>query len=436
MLILCQSHPPTHDTTATSQTTATRSTGYPMPALNPGALRGSGGQGPAGTAGGQVPIGALATAAAASPRPSSPTGNLVTLTAGQRQIPAPVLAAYRKAATTLAGEQPACHLRWQLLAGIGKVESGNAQGRQISPDGTVTPSILGPRLTGTSGFARILDTDHGTLDADTTYDRAVGPMQFLPSTWAGAGRDGNADGHKDPNNIYDAGLTAAGYLCTHHRDLTDPAQLSTAIRAYNPSDAYVRAVLAWTTGYTATTPAPIAVPTPTRTSPDDASTSDPYPIFALTPVHTLATPLLSPTATNCASITLTTSSLKAVITTTTLDLTGRYTNPGLSPAHDATITIHTIARDVTGHALADTDLPLPLKPGDVPALLTRLPLDQLTDPGHTTTLTLTLTTTPPGCPGRALTTITITNVIRPASTSAPAATIASSRPTPSPTTTQ
>jgi len=213
-----------------------------------------------GTAGTELPISALATAAAAGPQSSAqPTGELVTLSASERQIPAPVLAAYQQAATTLATGQPACHLRWQLVAGIGKVESGNSAGRQISADGTVSPTILGPRLTGAGGFARITDTDDGRLDHDTAYDRAVGPMQFLPSTWAGAGRDGNADGRKDPNNIHDAALATASYLCAHHRDLAVPAQLNAAIRAYNASDAYVRAVLAWTAGYGATGPIPILV---------------------------------------------------------------------------------------------------------------------------------------------------------------------------------
>ncbi|WP_232304015.1 lytic transglycosylase domain-containing protein [Pseudofrankia sp. DC12] len=439
MLIFCQSPPSWHDTTASSQAATSRSTGYPMPsalAVSPGSS--------SDVSGDRVPIGALATAAAASPSPASTVGSLVGLAGGERRIPLPVLTAYQQAAATLAGEQPACHLRWQLLAGIGKVESGNASGRQISADGTVTPTILGPRLTGHGGFARITDTDHGTLDHDTTYDRAVGPLQFLPSTWASAGRDGNADHRRDPNNIHDAALTAGGYLCAHHRDLANPAQLTAAIRAYNPSDAYIRAVLAWTTGYTTSTPTPVAVTTSAgATSPAGRGpASDPYPVFALTPVQTTpATPSNSPAAADCAPITITTSSLTAVITTGTLDLTGLYTTASTNPNPNGTISVHTIARDPTGQTLATTDRPLPLRPGDLPAVLTQLPLDRLTDPGHTASVTIVLTVAPPGCPGRTLTSLTITNITRPASTlspTSPTATtsptaIMSARPTPRPT---
>ncbi|MBL7490138.1 lytic transglycosylase domain-containing protein, partial [Frankia sp. AgW1.1] len=435
MLIFCQSPPPGHDATASSQTATTRSTDYPMPsalAVSPGIS--------SGVSGDRVPTGALATAAAASPSPASTAGGLVGLAGGERRIPLPVLTAYQQAAATLAGEQPACHLRWQLLAGIGKVESGNATGRQISPDGTVTPTILGPRLTGHGGFARITDTDHGALDHDTTYDRAVGPLQFLPSTWASAGRDGNADHRRDPNNIHDAALTAGGYLCAHHRDLANPTQLAAAIRAYNPSDAYVRAVLAWTTGYTTSTPTPVAVTTNAgATSPADREqTADPYPVFALTPVQTTpAAPSGSPASADCAPIAITTGSLTAVLTTSTLDLTGRYTaaatNPNPNP--NGTIDVHTIARDPTGRVLATTDRQLPLKPDDLPAVLTQLPLDHLTDPGRTTTVTMVLTVAPPGCPNRTLTALTITNITRPASTPSPTATPSSTaspsaRPTP------
>lgn len=158
-------------------------------------------------------------------------------------IPASVLAAYKKAAKSLASSS-ACGLRWELLAGIGKVESGQARGGAVDKDGTTLKPILGPVLNG-QGFANISDTDGGQYDGDSTYDRAVGPMQFIPSTWDRWGADGSGDGKKDPNNIYDAALAAGRYLCADGRDLGVKADLDRAILSYNHSSDYLRTVLAW-----------------------------------------------------------------------------------------------------------------------------------------------------------------------------------------------
>ncbi|WP_018505550.1 lytic transglycosylase domain-containing protein [Parafrankia discariae] len=168
---------------------------------------------------------------------------------GTRAIPGLVLAAYQRAAQRWAVEQPACHLRWQLLAGIGRIESDHAAGRAISTDGTITDPIIGVALDGRGGRALIRDTDGGTLDRDTRLDRAVGPMQFIPSTWRWAGRDGSGDGRRDPHNIHDAAQAAAGYLCARGRDLDVAADRRAALFSYNPSDDYVRAVLGWAEYY-------------------------------------------------------------------------------------------------------------------------------------------------------------------------------------------
>lgn len=161
-------------------------------------------------------------------------------------IPATVLDAYKKAEATLRQTRSGCNLPWQLLAAIGQVESGQARGGKVDSTGTTPPEspITGPPLNG-KGFAHISDTDNGAFDGDTKYDRAVGPMQFIPSTWAWAGKDGNEDGKKDPNNIYDAALAAGYYLCRYDWDLSDKADLERAILSYNNSRDYLNTVLRW-----------------------------------------------------------------------------------------------------------------------------------------------------------------------------------------------
>ncbi|MFG3505273.1 lytic transglycosylase domain-containing protein [Streptomyces sp. NPDC047821] len=160
------------------------------------------------------------------------------------RLPATVFAAYRQAEERLADSAPGCGLRWQLLAAIGQVESGHAGGGRLGADGTTVSPILGPRLDG-NGFALIRDTDGGAYDGDTVYDRAVGPMQFIPSTWAVWGADANGDGVAHPGNIHDAALAAGRYLCAGGRDLSDPYDLDRAILGYNHSSAYLRTVRAW-----------------------------------------------------------------------------------------------------------------------------------------------------------------------------------------------
>ncbi|MFD6921007.1 lytic transglycosylase domain-containing protein [Streptomyces sp. NPDC059944] len=169
---------------------------------------------------------------------------LPTVFRAQSGIPATVLRAYRAAETSVSRTDPGCRLPWQLLAAIGKVESGHAGGGAVTADGTTRGRIAGPALDGV-GFALIRDSDGGSLDGDAVFDRAVGPMQFLPSTWRHWGADGNSDGASDPNNVFDAALAAGHYLCAGSRDLSRPGDLDAAVLGYNYSDAYLRTVRQW-----------------------------------------------------------------------------------------------------------------------------------------------------------------------------------------------
>lgn len=178
------------------------------------------------------------------PKPGVKRAPVVVAAWAEAGIPATVLDAYRKAEASLGRSDPGCGLPWQLLAAIGKVESGHAGGGRVDAHGTTLSPILGPVLNG-AGFANIPDTDGGAYDGDKTFDRAVGPMQFIPSTWAHWKRDGNGDGRSDPGNVYDAALAAGGYLCAGSRDLTGRAGLDSAVLSYNHSDTYLRTVLSW-----------------------------------------------------------------------------------------------------------------------------------------------------------------------------------------------
>ncbi len=139
-----------------------------------------------------------------------------------------------------------CRIPWWVIAGIGRVESGHgsAHGSSLNAEGDTTVHILGIPLDGRAGTAAIPDTDGGRLDDDPRWDRAVGPMQFIPGTWNRWAADGNADEKADPHNIYDAAGAAARYLCFSRGDLLSEAQIRNALLAYNRSVPYGTKVLA------------------------------------------------------------------------------------------------------------------------------------------------------------------------------------------------
>jgi hypothetical protein len=156
------------------------------------------------------------------------------------QIPQTAMEAYGYAQWVIEQTQPNCRLGWTTLAAIGKVESdhGRAKGATLTPDGRAFPPIVGDPLDGQGGRRLIRDTDNGELDNDGVYDRAIGPMQFIPSTWRSWATDADSDGVRDPHDIDDAALAAAKYLCAGGRDLATAAGWREAILAYNNVPSY------------------------------------------------------------------------------------------------------------------------------------------------------------------------------------------------------
>lgn len=168
----------------------------------------------------------------------------IRTTAAAADIPERALSAYAAATLTIQHEFPNCKLGWNMLAAIGEVETrhGTIYGATLGDDGVAAPAITGPALDGGGAFKSIPDTDNGALDGDATWDRAVGPMQFIPQTWERYGRDGNGDDIADPQNIDDAALSAAALLCTAGGDLSQNRNWTRAVYAYNHSAQYHRDV--------------------------------------------------------------------------------------------------------------------------------------------------------------------------------------------------
>jgi membrane-bound lytic murein transglycosylase B len=186
-------------------------------------------------------------------RDSKGTPKLPTSALAHLDIPETALLAYQRAADVINQVDDSCGLSWTLLAAIGRVESdhGRYGGAELRTDGTSSPQIRGVALDGRGPVAEIRDTDAGQLDKDAVWDRAVGPMQFLPSTWSVVGVDGDGDGVRSPNDIDDAALATAVFLCSAPGDLASPSGMETAVFRYNPSSSYVASVLAVERSYRA-----------------------------------------------------------------------------------------------------------------------------------------------------------------------------------------
>ncbi len=141
----------------------------------------------------------------------------------RREIPPEYLRRYEAAARRYG-------LDWAVLAGIGKIECDHG----LDPDLSCTH----PGVVNSAG--------------------AGGPMQFLASTWATYGVDGDGDGQIDRWDPADAIFSAANYL----RASGAPGDYRTAIFAYNHAGWYVEEVERWAARYRGTAtggPSPLTV---------------------------------------------------------------------------------------------------------------------------------------------------------------------------------
>ena len=195
---------------------------------------------------------------------SAPPPAAIVNTPGALGIPGTSLKAYRNAERMMAAAAPGCGVSWNLLAGIGRIESGHANGGATDANGTAVRPIYGPLLDGTLPGNEVIV--QSAQAGRVIYARAMGPMQFLPGTWARYASDGDGDGKSEVQNVYDSALAAARYLCSGGLDLRDQSQVMTAILRYNNSVAYARNVLGWAAAY-ATGVVPVDLPAITGSIP-------------------------------------------------------------------------------------------------------------------------------------------------------------------------
>ncbi|RJQ92358.1 lysozyme family protein [Amycolatopsis panacis] len=140
-------------------------------------------------------------------------------------VPARALEAYGNGELRIRATRPDCRLSWATLAGLGRIESDHGQygGAKLGADGRPSVPIVGTPLPGAPG------------SQGHTHARALGPMQFMPGTWSHWGTG-------DPQQIDNAALAAARYLCAGGHDLGTAAGWWSAVLSYDDSVEFARKV--------------------------------------------------------------------------------------------------------------------------------------------------------------------------------------------------
>lgn len=200
-------------------------------------------------------------------------------------IPSESLAAYQRAETVMDEAAPRCRLDWSVLAGVAEVESdhGREGDSTVTARGVSRPGVFGKALNGRHGRERVRDTDAGVTDGNARWDAPAGPMGLLPSTWSVVAVDSDGDGRRNLQDVDDAALGVAVFLCDGARDLGAADELRAALAAFNPAPGYARMVMSLARAYradhttTPTLPPTVAALPDLPELPPSAGNADPGP---------------------------------------------------------------------------------------------------------------------------------------------------------------
>ncbi len=173
-----------------------------------------------------APVSVAAPSAPLSPAPTAAVPSPVAGPVAGLRIPAAALSAYREAEKTMAAAAPGCGLSWNLLAGIGRIES---------PAGAEATAVR------------------------SVYARTTASKKLPSASWLRFAADGDGDGKSDPQNPFDATLATARDLCSSGLNFRNQAQALAALLAYNDSMPFAQNVLGWAAAY-ATGTAPLNLP--------------------------------------------------------------------------------------------------------------------------------------------------------------------------------
>jgi hypothetical protein len=169
-------------------------------------------------------------------------------------VPQNVAVSIEKGFSRLRSDHPECKIDGAMLAAVASNESHGWWDR-VKDDGIMRPPLYGVSLDGsgkggnrTPHINKLSQADKDRFGVTGRYIKAVGPTQFLPSTWINVEKEHGAQ--LDPQSMIDSTLATGLYLCNRAGIQNDPLasddSAAKAFRGYNNSGSYVKSAMGHT----------------------------------------------------------------------------------------------------------------------------------------------------------------------------------------------